>query len=214
MEFNGHLGYPHSGSTGTTGRAARERRVPRPSSPAVAHGPPMPSPPRKCLVASTRGRAHQTANLHPERGSLFLEQTYTTLAVRRTPCLTSHQANCRLCHPSFNGRRPPDAPLFQPQLIAALPSFQQIVPCVFVGWLPSVTCQKYGGLVSPCAPAHRGRAACLVYLHGREGVSVYHPPSHLDRLRQLGPVGCEFDPYVCPSCLTPPALPSHQPVAH
>lgn len=39
VEFNGHLGYPHSGSTGTTGRAARGRRVPRSSSPAVAHAP-------------------------------------------------------------------------------------------------------------------------------------------------------------------------------
>lgn len=172
----------------------------------------MPSPPRKCLVASTRGRAHQTANLHPERGSLFLSNNLhharPSVAHLVSP---SHQANCRLvCYPSFNGRRPPDAPLFQPQLIAALPSFQAIVSaCV-----RSVTCQKYGGLVSPCAPAHRGRAACLVHLHGREGVPVYHTPSHPDRLRQPGPVGCKFDPYLCPSCLKLPALPSHQPVAH
>lgn len=124
VEFNGQLGYPHSGSAGTTGRAARGRRVPRSSSPRRRTRPPMPSPPRKCLVASTRGRG--TSNRRPASGTGSLSAsrtTDTTLAVRRTPCLTSHQANCRLVYPSFNGRRAPDAPLFQPQLIAALPFF-------------------------------------------------------------------------------------------
>lgn len=163
----------------------------------------MPSPPRKCLVASTRGRAHQTADLHPD-GESVSRTTFTTLAVRRTSCLTSRQANCRLVYPSFNGRRPPDAPLFQPQLIAALPFFPSNRSVRVRRWLPSVTCQKHGGRIFPCAPAHRGRAACLVYLHGREGVPVYHPPSHPDRLREPRPVGCKFDPCVLPKLLDAP----------
>lgn len=135
VEFNGHLGYPHSGSTGTTGRAARERRVPRPSSTRRRTRPPPPKCRRRRASASwpQPGVGHIKPQTCIRTAS---RTTYITLAVRSTPCLTSHQANCRLCHPSFNGRRPPDAPLFPPQLIAALPSFQAIVLCGVRRWFP------------------------------------------------------------------------------
>lgn len=185
----GHLSTPHGRSTGTTGRAASERQG---ELPAVAHAP-MPSPPRKCLVASTRP-AHQTAS-----GRVyFLNTTSPSVAY------LSHlfPGNCS-CVPSFNGRPSPDAPPFPPQLIAACPPFS-ISLWSLVAF--SFTCQKYGGLVSPCAPACRSRAVCVVHLHGRKRVSLYHPPSHSDLFRQLERVRCKFDSSNFPTRSTAPAV--------
>lgn len=172
-----------------------QQEAPRVSSPQLPHTPSLCRRRRASASWPQPGR-----HIKPHaagRGSLIPR------APRRRPRRTPVSTSLQLCEPSFNGRRPPDAPLFQPQLIAALPSFPaSFLSCSLAA--PTVTCQKYGGLVSPCAPACWGRAARLVFLHGREGVPVDHPSSHPDRLCQPGPVGCKSDPPICPSCLPPP----------
>lgn len=57
----------------------------------------MPSPPRKCLVASTRS-AHQTADCSRSRaGSLFPRTPRSPSPSPSHTCLTSHQATAAVC---------------------------------------------------------------------------------------------------------------------
>lgn len=190
---------PHSGGIDRDHRACSRRSTQgKLPTPLTAHAPQCR---RRRASASwpQPGRAHQTA-CRPDLESLF-PRTPRRSSPSQTPVLSRHPLTrqLQLCYLSFNGRRPPDAPLFQPQLIAALPfSF----PASFCVLRASVTCQKHGGrLVSPCAPARWGGAACLVYVHGREGVPVNHTSFDPDRLRQPGDTGCKFDSPICSSCL-------------
>lgn len=73
--------------------------------------PPMPSPPRKCLVASTR-----PGHIKPHAGRIW--KVYSQGHQRRSspvahicPVPTSSHKATAAVHLSFNGRRPPDAPL-------------------------------------------------------------------------------------------------------
>lgn len=165
--------------------------------PPPSHTPLMPSPPRKCLVASTRGRG--TSNRRPASGTGSLFFSNNLHHARRPSHTLSHLSPGKLqaCVPLVQWPSPARCTPI-PAAIDCGPAFfpANRSVCVFVRWLPSVTCQKHGGLVSPCAPAHWGRAACLVYLHGREGVPIYHTPSHPDRIRQPGPFGCKLGLYL------------------
>lgn len=174
--------------------------------PLTAHAPQCR---RRRASASWPQPGRGTSNRMQAGSGKFIPKDTTSFVPRRTPVLSqqpSHKATAAV-YLSFNGRRPPDAPLFQPQLIAALPfSFQCPSVCVA---RPSVTCQKHGGrLVSPCAPARWGGAACLVYVHGREGVPLYHPASDPDRLCQPGNIGCKSNSPYLPKL---PASPQRHP---
>lgn len=70
------------------------------------------------------GRAHQTA-CRPDLESLFPRTPRRSSPSHTCPVSTPLTRQLQLCYLSFNGRRPPDAPLFQPQLIGALPFFFQ-----------------------------------------------------------------------------------------
>lgn len=132
---------PQADRQGPQGRALRERstlgtqgtqgKLPT----AAVRARPMPSPRRKCLVASTRS-AHQTAYCSRSRaGSLFPRTPRPPSPPPSHTCLTSHQATASVCT-LFQWPSPARCTL----ILAAIDCGPAVFPASFLSLLVAPLC--------------------------------------------------------------------------
>lgn len=127
--------YPTADRQGPQGVQRKRHNAPRVSSPPRVTRTPQSQCRRRRASASwpQAGRHIKLAVIAAGTGACF-SNTTTTRRPSHISCLTFSQRQTAAVPPSFNGSRLPDAPLFQPQLIAVSSfPFQAFVLCVVGG---------------------------------------------------------------------------------